>query len=643
MSDWSLLPSGFHWMRPWWGAAGLPLLLLWWRLWWTRRAGGEWLRLGDPQLLAPLLIGNPARTPHWPLWLLAAGWLLALIALAGPVWVQEPQPLFNRLHPLVVALDLSASMMAGDVAPSRLERAKQKIRDAAARGRPVGLVVFAGDAYPVVPLTEDANTLAALLPALTPELMPEPGSRPARAIAAAAKLLDQSGTDPGLVLLLTDGDAHPAESFEAARALRKPGHRLAVLGVGTAEGAPIPLPKGGFYRNPQGHLVLPALQDPPLRELAAAGGGDYAALTADDTDLDRLLHWPAGHQQIEVTSHTAPRWREEGPWLLPPLLLLAALAFRRGWLKALVLLGLLAPADTSALAWEELWQRPDQQGASALAMGDPATAAARFQDPAWRGTALYQSGRYLEAAQAFAEAEGPTARFNQGNALARAGKLAAAATAYQQALALDPHHQDAAHNLELVKKAAPQHPDEKKQESTGTPPEKPPGTDQHSPPSATGDDQPRPPSAADQDHQSGAGSSPPAAPGSAAPESAAPGSAAPSQPGPATEAPPATDPDPATTAAQEPPKPVAESELAALQRAYLPGGESRPDPARPADAIPREESLATEERESRQATEQWLRRLPDDPGGLLRRKFRLEHQRRRAATPPLATRPEEPW
>jgi len=447
--------SEFHFLRPDW-LWGLPpaLLLLFWM---ARRQlrSRSWQAVCDPELLPHLLLGRSVRRANWPLWFFLFGLLLCVLALAGPVWQRQPQPLFRQQSALVVLFDLSRSMQAADLKPSRFLRARLKIEDLL-RQRKEGqtaLIVFAADAFTVTPLTEDRHTIEALLKSIDPGMMPAQGSRPDRAILLGLGLLQQAGLKQGRLLLVTDED-RPEGTLTEARKLPEQGFELAVLGVGTQQGAPIPQSGGGFFKDNQGNLVLPQLNRSGLEQLASAGNGPYHSISVDDSDLRSLLAGLDDHSLNQAGQHTSVTgdiWREEGVWLLWPLVLLAAFAFRRGWLLVLPLLFLL-PAPAEAFSWQELWQTPDQQAAQAFEQQDYTSAAQRFEDSRWKATALYRDGKFTEAAKLLDDPQDADDFYNQGNALAKQGDLQAALKAYDQALKQDPEHADARFNKELVEK-----------------------------------------------------------------------------------------------------------------------------------------------------------------------------------------------
>lgn len=679
-----------HFLHPAWLLA-LPLLAL---LWWFVRQGAEqanpWRRVVDPDLLPVLLAnGEASGNARARQWLLATGWLIAVIALAGPVWEKKPLPVFRAPDALVVVLDLSRSMNTPDLRPSRLVRARFKVRDLLRRRKEgqTGLVVFAGDAFAVTPLTTDTATIVAQLSPLAPELMPVQGSRVDLGLEEAEKLLQQAGAGKGRVLLVTDGFSDAA-AIDVAGRLRDRGYRLSVLGVGTPQGAPLPDGRGGFVRDARGAMVTPGLDEAALRRLAGAGGGSYLRIRADDSDLGQLL--PERDAALDAkaiaTGQKADRWREYAPWLLLPLALIGSLTFRRGWLLGMVLLsftitpprsawadtpartnGTEAPALAWHRLWRDMWQRPDQQAAAALAAGDAARSAQLAESPARRGAALYRKGDYVQALAEFKRAEKakePARRaqalYNKGNALARIGRLEDAIAAYDQALQQQPELTDAEVNRQLLRELLHKQQQRRQKYQDGKQKKQPGDVQQSRQQGKQGQQrdsqqgqgkkqqggsqqkgkeqqeggqqgQPQKQQAGEQGSQQkkqhaggqqgqqkqqrqGAGSknSKDGKPGStdkAAREGTAPArdfrQALKSQ----------------RQAEQEHKEALGKEQQEAQHRQSK--GDARP--GLPASSEAR--GLSSEER---MAAEQWLKRIPDDPGGLLRRKFQYQYQKRRS-------------
>nr|WP_286944736.1 VWA domain-containing protein [Pseudomonas sp. UBA6718] len=578
-----------QWLRPFWLLL-LPLLgWLLWQLWHRERRSGRWQLLLPAAFQAVLLTAGRARSNKLPWIALGLAWLLTLLALLGPSWQRLEQASQKRADPLVVLLELTPAMLATDAAPNRLEQAKRKIIDLlqARSDAQTAIIVYAGSAHVLVPLSDDLATARNLLEAVKPSIMPEPGRRADLAVQRALGLLDQGAQGRGRLLLI--GSELSLDERDGLRsALGNRGERLAILGIGSAQGAPIRGEDGSFLKDAQGAILVPRLDAASLRRFAGELGGQYRSARLDDSDLQGL-DLLAGPEQLregaEPTQLAA--WADQGHWLLLPLLLLAACAGRRGWLFCLPLLLCLAPQPSYALGWNDLWLRPDQQGERLLQADKPKEAAEHFRDPQWQGEALYRAGDYPAAAERFARSDSAIAHYNRGNALAKSNELAAAVDAYEQALERDPELQPALHNKALVEQLLRQQKQQQQQQSqqNGDPQQ---GEEQAQP--SSGQPQPGQPQQA-QDSQ---------APAQPQPAQEPPANAQPQQQGQARDG------------ADQPP---------------APDGQAQPGAGDPQDE-PQSASAEPLDGEQRDALEQWLRQIPDDPGELLRRKFLYEQQQR---------------
>ena len=447
------MPADFHFIRPEWLLA-IPVAIVIAVLLARRQLGaGHWRDVIDPALMPHVLSRKRSGGVDWRWWLTGLVGIIAAVALAGPAWQRIEQPVFRADQALVIALDLSRSMDAEDVQPSRLQRAKLKILGILDRreGGQTALLVYTANAYTVTPLTDDTDTIGALVGSLTTDIMPSRGSYPEVGIRKAQSLLEQAGVGFGEVLLITDGGGSPAAE-KAARDLRDAGYLLSVMGVGTREGAPIPRMSGGFVTDTRGQIAVARLEERGLRDLAGVGGGRFALLTADDSDLDYLLSGEVyAATEVGDESMASDQWREEGPWLVLLLLPLAALAFRRGWALGLLIFIMPLPQAAHASLWDDLWLNKDQQAQRALDGGSPADAAALFDDTEWRGVARYRAGDYSGSAAEFAESGDTRNLYNLGNAMAQMGKYDSAIDAYEQVLEMEPDNEDARYNLDFVK------------------------------------------------------------------------------------------------------------------------------------------------------------------------------------------------
>ncbi len=612
-----MIPENFHFLRPEWFYALLPLALLFWRLRHRHAQKGSWSQVCDAHLLPHLLVQPETnkRLQWLPLLLLALGWFIAIVALAGPAWEKQPQPVFQTSDSRIIVLDLSRSMDSEDIKPSRLTRAKHKVLDILKQSKEgkTGLIVFSNQAYVVSPLTQDAATIAAMIPALGSEIMPRQGSRPELALEKADQLLAHGGAVDGDIILITDGINDAA--IDVAKSLQSKGRRISVLAVGTEQGAPIPTEGGGFLKDSQGAIVVPRLDRGALQNLANQGDGVYTELRADDRDITTLLAGSSQQQHLdksEEMQQTTDTWREEGPWLVLLLLPLAALAFRRGWLGCVILVVAAnsLPQPAMAMEWSDLWSRADQQAMQLLKQGKAAEAAEKFKDPAWQGQAYYQAGEYEKAAEIFAQQKSADGHYNYGNALAKLGRYPEAIAAYEQALAINKQHDDARFNLDLVKKLLEQQEESPDNESQSKE-EKEEGQDGEQ--SGQGSDTPQPSSSdeAGQEGQSG--------------ESSDQGDEQSSESQGQQNSDDQNSQDNQNSNEQQ----NSEEELADQSEQLTEGTpqESQEEGETEQQTVPELSEEDQKSIEAERALEHWLQRVPDDPSGLLRRKFSREYQR----------------
>jgi Ca-activated chloride channel family protein len=572
-------------LRPEWLWALLALSVIVAAWGWQRRRASVWHRHVDAHLLPHLVESGATSRGIGGLLARLLAWTLAVLALAGPSWREGEAPLLEQGGALVIALDLSDAVLAPDLPPSRLLQARAKLATLLREreGGEVALLAFADDAYTVAPLTDDAANVALFLDALAPEVMPVDGHRPDRAILAAMRLLTQAGRSGGDILLISH-EADGAAIAAAARAAAQ-GFRVSALGLGSDSGA--------AFRARDGSLRTIPLDPAALQRLADAGGGRYASLSVGDEDL-KALQLLAADAAADTTSPGRGRVRiarDEGWWLLPPLMLLGLLAFRRGAAVAVLAACLLLPLQLRAAEPPAgtPWRRADQVQ----------------HDRLREALDAYRAGRFDEAAKAWQALPGADAAYNRGNALARAGRLEEAIDAYDQALARQPGMADALANRALVEAALRRDPPP----GGGQQRQQPQGNEQRAGKGEQGgEDAPATGAADPADSGAEAGQDPPAAPPEEAPQTPESSRSEPPQPG-------AADAQQEADAAQQ------QRMQRALENAR-PADDGEPQPGDP------ERPETEAERERRQAGEAWLRRVPDDPGGLLRARFRLEHERR---------------
>tara|TARA_B100000315_G_scaffold258595_1_gene311336 strand:- start:3434 stop:5071 length:1638 start_codon:yes stop_codon:yes gene_type:complete len=531
----------------------------------------------------------------------AVAGIFTILALAGPAWERDPQPVFREQSALVLILDLSRSMNSTDIMPTRLVRARHKVLDIL-RHRNEGytaLIVYAGEPFVVTPLTEDVGTIAALVPALSTDIMPVHGSRPDLALDEAVTLITQAQMARGHVLLLTDGIAG-SRIDDAVIRLRDQGHRLSVLGIGTEAGAPISLRNGEFLKDGQGSIVIPKMNEQQLRKLAKNGEGRYSLFRSDDRDIEHLMAGVTVHQRGSQTKDTGlhiDRWREEGPWLLLVVLPIAAMTFRRGHLAVLVFVFLVFPARAYPFDWDALWLNSNQRATSALKQGNFERAAKLFSDQQWKATAQYRAEQFEQAALSLKDIETPDALYNKGNALARGGRFPDALEAYNTALNVDNTHEDARYNRDLIEQFLEQQ--QRQQDRRGEE-----SDDQQAGRNADSDEQQL--SREKLDQHGGERQQDLSSDGVDEAERANEGN----------------DQHEQENVKQQHDQEETRDDQKEGQQVQSDLEESSTDLSHQTLVDVREDL------ESQQADEQWLRRIPDDPGGLLRRKFLHQYNRR---------------
>ena len=568
--------NDFHFLRPIWLLGLIPALIFFIAMWRINTVVTAWDKAIDKNLLPYLLDRSKNAAQRTPLLLLFCAWVLSTIAMAGPVWEQLPQPVQKREDALVIVMDLSLSMFAPDHNPSRLDLAKRKLRDILALRQEgqTALVVYAGDSHTVTPLTDDVVTIDALVSSLSPNIMPLFGSNPMSAIDMAVGLLDDVESTDGRIMLMTDGISGFDQELLITEQLEETGYELLVMGIGTEEGAPIRTSDGSFLTDENGAMVVPTLNKNVLQSLANRVNGRYHDIQLSNADLAFLLseNQLLDDQELTEVEEEFDVWNEAGPFLLLLVLPLAAFTFRRGWLFSIVLLtggGLLFPSQPAqAFEWRDLWKTKDQQAAEAFAVNNHSLAAALFDTSDWRGAASYRAQDYESAIAAFSASDTPDGHYNRGNALALAGNYAEAIAAYDIAISLEPEHSDAISNKAIIEQLLEEQESEQGENQEGE------NQENQSEQNSQNESEEQNENSENQDQESQEGN-------------------------------------------EDQQQNEQQNEAPEEQES----SESNSEQNTPSQS-------SNEEFEEQQALEQWLRRIEDDPGELLRRKFRYQYRQR---------------
>ncbi len=594
----------FHFLRPLCLLAFFPLVAL--IHFWVKKTHGrsKWLSAINSELLSVLIEDNAKSSGTWLKAALLFALFVSVIGLAGPTWEKLPQNVEQKNDALVILLDLSLSMLGEDIKPSRMIKAKQKVIDILRLRKEglTGLIAYAGDAHSVVPLTDDNATIENLLVALDPTMMPVFGSNPEHAMTLAVELFSNAGMQEGRVLVISDG----IDDISSVSKFRNSAFPISVIGVGTSQGTTIPIDLPGegrrFIKDPSNEPVIVRLEEDNLAQVANQSFGRYARLSIGEQDISRALSTslPTEDASIKV-EREFDTWADQGHWVTLLLLPLVLIGFRRGVLACLpIALAIqmtpmpshaqnITPAGqstadsrglstTQALGdlWAGAWLRGDQRGYQALAEGDTATAATLFTDPQWKAAADYKNGDWQRALNGFgAPGDSNTSRssrkaqfdtaYNKGNALAHLGQYDNAIKEYGVALAISPNDEDASFNKELVETLKEQKQQQEQEQQK------------------EGEEEQQ-----QQEKQDSSENS----------ES----------------------------------QPNQEQESAEQQQNSESENQEQPSEKeqqqKETEAEQRDQESEADRDEKQEALEQWLRRVPDNPGGLLKRKFQYETKQR---------------
>ena len=488
--------------------------------------------------------------------------IITIIAAAGPSFEKKSVPVYRTGDARVIILDLSLSMDAVDIKPSRLTRAKHKLTDilTASKEGETALIVYAGDAFIISPLTSDANTIKTMVPVLKTGIMPVLGSEPNKAFEKAKQLLINSGKQTGQIIWLTDGMTD-VDAELIADTLNDTQYSLSILTIATDQGAPIPLGNDkGFLKDSAGDIVMPTLRMKPFQDLAQHQPTIITGITANNSDVETLMS--ASTQRLdknqESNNEKVSDQLDQGYWLVFPLLPLLLLMFKKNCRLpgiSLMLCFVIVHPNSHAGIWDDLWLTKNQQAAKAYQQNNSQKAAQLFDDQQWKAASHYKSGNYDKAEELYANNQSATDLYNRGNALAQQKKFDEAIEAYQSALEQQPDFEDAQFNKELLEKLKEQQEQQQQQQQQQN------------------DNQENQQQKNEQQQQN----------------------------------------DQQSEQEQEQQQQSQESEQDGEQQQKQ-----------------QEVDLEDErdEQEKDQALEQWLRKIPDDPGGLLRRKMYREYKKR---------------
>lgn len=438
-----------YFIRPLWLWAILPLSLI---LWWVYRSldknKGAWSNVIEAPLLKALSIGNIIKQSKTPFWLFSFSSLILIIALSGPSFFKYPHQTFKIKQTLFVVLDLSPSMNATDVKPSRVKRSIFAIKSLLKKEFPdeVSLVVFSHEPYLISPPTADKKTILSLIDGINTEILPNKGSNLEMTFAYIQKLINGRPKGKNNILLLTDIEKISKNTLPLVKKFKNNGTQISVIAIATEQGAPIPTETGLLKHN--GSVVISKLNEKLLRSISRNSGGLYQNLYDTPNAIDNFLLFK---QQIfkklleKQKNKQVIVWVDLGIWLSLLLIPFALLTFRRGYLLTLPLL-LMFQNQPEAYS---LFKTDNQLGQQHFVNEDYQKAALNFKNPDWKASSLYKAKLYDEALDAFAKL-GQT--YNEANALAKLGHFKKSIKKYQRIKKNNPNYKNVLENIKLLKK-----------------------------------------------------------------------------------------------------------------------------------------------------------------------------------------------
>lgn len=473
------MSDSFHFLRPVMLLLiplGMLFIVLWMRL---KLKASQWQSFLPAHLHQRLVSSKGDKQSKQAfVWLMIAI-VIASIGLAGPAWEKLPQPVYQTDSGRVVLMDMSLSMRATDISPSRLARAKFKAIDLIKEinDSEVGLVAYAGDAFTISPLTEDISNLENLIPSLSPEIMPSSGSNPVAGFEQAKELLESAGYQNGHIYWITDGieleDVAPLRNL-----INETRYEISALTIGSNDGAPIQLQDGSLLKDNSGAIVIPKMNRDYLDQALAPSNARHTSMSIDDSDIKSMLLTSSRLDEIRAGAEnqtSGDAWRDMGVYLVLLLLPIALFMFRRGLFFSLMLVLMLPLSSQDAQAQAEsettpqipdaavnesnqslshnlqsLFLNRNQKGKQAFEAGQYAAATELFDDINWQAASAYRAGDFETAAALYQQTEGLDSLYNRGNALAKMGELQLAIDEYDKVLQIAPDHAQASKNKKIL-------------------------------------------------------------------------------------------------------------------------------------------------------------------------------------------------
>ena len=414
----------FHFLRPWWLLGLIIPAAVYVFTYKNSQIQSAWQKVCDKNLLDYLLIKNNGTKGYKASVSAALITLFLVMALAGPTWLKKENPALSVENPVMILLNMSGEMWNKDVSPSRIERAKYVIKDLtkSLKNTESGLIVYSKEPFMITPLTEDTSLIDNIMSALQLDIMPQDGDRLDRAIELAVSRMQKTGLPHGNLIVIT---SNVGERFDAA-----------LTGASQASDA-------GFDVN---IVNISKTTNDKLQMVADKGNGLYLNYQQSLAPLIQKIN-DITAKEIKQSKNMQTVWEDMGWYLLWLPALLFLFSFRRG--AFVIIWGCFFNIYTAEASW---FLNDNQEALHDFEKQNYAEAAEKFTDTQWKGAAAYKNGDYEAAYENFLQKTDATALYNQGNALAKGGKIAEAIKKYEEALKKQPDFADAKFNLEYLKK-----------------------------------------------------------------------------------------------------------------------------------------------------------------------------------------------